>query len=72
MSFDRDSSSREVSPAAVILVVIGLVIVGVMWWVNSFGAGGAPQPTKLENRSPTRPFITPQPLTNDQLHKRGS
>ena len=50
MSYD-DSDSRRISPAALLLVVIGAALIGWMWYMNRAGAGGPPQPAKQEQVS---------------------
>ncbi len=50
MGYD-DSDSRRISPAALLLVIIGAAIIGWMWWMNHAGAGGPSQPVKQEQMS---------------------
>jgi uncharacterized membrane protein len=51
MSYD-DSDSRRISPAALVLVVIVAALIGLVWWMNSYGAGGAPQPAQTKSLTP--------------------
>ena len=58
MSYD-DSDSWRISPTALTLIIIIAALIGWVWWMNSYGAGGAPQPAKMER-------LTPEGITNLQ------
>ncbi|MDT4968695.1 MAG: hypothetical protein QOJ64_3432 [Acidobacteriota bacterium] len=64
MSYDDDSP--RISPAAIAIVLIA-VIIGALWWMNKYGAGGPSQADTTPSPPAGRPLITPQRLTNEQL-----
>jgi hypothetical protein len=69
MSYDDDSSSFTISPAAIALVVV-VMIIGAVWWMNKYGAGGPSQADTTPIAPSGRPVITSQTLTNEQLQNQ--
>jgi len=71
MRFDGDQDSGRISPAVVILIILGVAIIGFIWWMNKSGAGGAPEPAKLPTRSNTQPYIPPQQVPEEKRLPQG-
>jgi hypothetical protein len=69
MSYDDDPNSFTISPAAIALVVI-VMIVGALWWMNKYGAGGPSQADTTPIAPAGRPLITQHTLTNEQLQNQ--
>lgn len=69
MYSDENESSGVISIRAIALVLI-VGIVGVLWWMNTYGAGGAPQPSKLPVPPKAQPVFKPQTLTQEQMQER--